>query len=90
VLLDDRYKEQFVYIDYAALGTRQTGYAGYMSDTHCRNFCAMQLAFNSIGLVHAQFNREKNRTRVGERPYLTTKIITLSEFFNFVHQVSRL
>jgi hypothetical protein len=27
---------------------------------------------------------------VGERPYLTTKIITLSEFFNFVHQVSRL
>jgi hypothetical protein len=26
---------------------------------------------------------------VGERPYLTTKIITLSEFFNFVHQVSR-
>jgi hypothetical protein len=26
----------------------------------------------------------------GERPYLTTKIITLSEFFNFVHQVSRL
>jgi hypothetical protein len=27
---------------------------------------------------------------IGERPYLTTKIITLSEFFNFVHQVSRL
>jgi hypothetical protein len=27
---------------------------------------------------------------VGERPYLSTKIITLSEFFNFVHQVSRL
>jgi hypothetical protein len=26
----------------------------------------------------------------GERPYLTTKIITLSEFLNFVHQVSRL
>jgi hypothetical protein len=26
----------------------------------------------------------------GERPYLSTKIITLSEFFNFVHQVSRL
>jgi hypothetical protein len=29
-------------------------------------------------------------TIIGERPYLTTKIITLSEFFNFVHQVSRL
>jgi hypothetical protein len=27
---------------------------------------------------------------IGERPYLSTKIITLSEFFNFVHQVSRL
>jgi hypothetical protein len=27
---------------------------------------------------------------MSERPYLTTKIITLSEFFNFVHQVSRL
>jgi hypothetical protein len=33
-------------------------------------------------------NHEK--TNIGERPYLTTKIITLSEFLNFVHRVSRL
>jgi hypothetical protein len=32
----------------------------------------------------------ENVLAIGERPYLTTKIITLSEFFNFVHQVSRL
>jgi hypothetical protein len=32
----------------------------------------------------------KLHPNIGERPYLTTKIITLSEFFNFVHQVSRL
>jgi hypothetical protein len=35
------------------------------------------------------FNGIKKNS-VGERPYLTTKIITLSEFFNFIHQVSRL
>jgi hypothetical protein len=32
----------------------------------------------------------EEESHFGERPYLTTKIITLSEFFNFVHQVSRL
>jgi hypothetical protein len=44
---------------------------------------------------HAPVNTSRkysvgNVIYIGERPYLTTKIITLSEFFNFVHQVSRL
>jgi hypothetical protein len=40
--------------------------------------------------THAAHSRTTSILTIGERPYLSTKIITLSEFFNFVHQVSRL